>query len=296
MSFCGNIGFRKKIIDLLYNELFDNTFKNSKTLENWYELIRMNVNVNNSKWRTIPNIVIPPRTNDALLECPQSNFGVSKRITDLLKCNDFGHDTPVWFNKDSINSNNEEDSFDFDNNEKDPLDLNYKRIMFISQDPKRNNRNPNYLYISTPFGFHCKDYRKGKLMTKIVRKLLNNNGDKNICVYLTDFYKFYINPINTGISINSSLINNNRRKFEHVLKKELELFKPDLIVTFGEEVTKNFISFYSNSFNSFDKLSILPVIHTSNQAGAIKARNSYRTKMGYKTDEDMYVDIILKNI
>jgi len=283
MSFCSNYKFRQQIIDLLYTELFDNTFKSSKILEKWYDLIRENVDKDNTTWAGISNIIIPPKTKDALFECSKSNFGKSKRIVDLLKCNDFGHDTPIWL-----------DSLCSSNNEEDTLLNNKRRIMFISQDPKRNNRVSGNLYISTPFGFHCKDYRTGKLMTNIIQGLFSNN--KDICVYLTDFHKFYVNPSSSSLSINSPLICNNKKKFENVLKKEIELFNPDLIVTFGNETTKDFLSFYTNAFNLFDSLSILPVVHTSNQAGAISARSSYRTKLGYKNDADMYVDMILKNI
>ena len=132
----------------------------------------------------------------------------------------FGHDMPVWFRKKNAA-------------------LSAKKIMLISQDPKRTPYQDKIgsITLSTPFGVHSADYRR-HTQNDVVSRFINYLGDSYGIVYLTDARKFYV-----GTGEVSRLVqekgNSLRAKFDNSIKAEVAAFDPDLIVTFGNEVIES---------------------------------------------------------
>ena len=286
MSFCGNFNFRNQVESLIYNDLFNVNgnsavlFKN--ILKDWYEKVICLRTADNSVWQSTS---LPPNTEikigkqkDALLDVDKSVFSPNNIISNLKQkaYTHIGHDTPVWIIPDSVNENLW-----------DTL-----RIMIISQDPRRDLAG-NGVLLSTPFGLHCQAYYNGKIETRIAARLQNmqKNG-KQISLYFTEAYKLFVkDPKNNG-SISMNLLNGYDGMFKSILDKEIELFKPDLIVCWGSFSSnlllgKNF-DFFDASI--YDGHKVLPVMHTSGLAAG--HRKQACNELGFDNDEDMYVDSI----
>ena len=139
-------------------------------------------------------------------------------LSDLFTKPCFGHDMPVWFR-------NTRTTFDHE-----------KKIMVISQDPKRtkNQDNVGTITLSTPFGVHSADYRS-HTTNDVVSDFINYLGDSYGIVYLTDARKLYV-----GTGEVSGMVQEKgchlRVKFDELIMEEISDFEPDLIVTFGGQV------------------------------------------------------------
>lgn len=152
---------------------------------------------------------------DARLKVPQDKLNSNKPgVMRLFAYGNFGHDLPVWFSYSN--------------------DRSAKRVMIISQDPKRDNDAPGNLYLSTPFGFHCKDWRKGNAQ---VRKIISRLMESGCCVYLTDSMKFFAGD---GTVVRESIIDNDRDgykdTFSAMLNSEITVVNPDVIIKLGDDV------------------------------------------------------------
>lgn len=101
-------------------------------------------------------------------------------------------------------------------------------IMVVSQDPRRTERFKGMLSLSSPFGFHDKSYRhharKG-FMTPLVYQALKDN---HTALYFTDYYKLYTTD-ERGVLKSDTL------KYMEILRKEIELIKPRLIIAHGSK-------------------------------------------------------------
>ena len=144
--------------------------------------------------------------------------GVSE-IRDCFSQHNFGHDLPVWL---SISN---------------PLKC-FKKIMIVSEDPKREDGNPGTLSLSTPFGVHCATYRqymrnRDELSLRLIEHLLALYG----MVYITDARKMYAGErgkyVKEAVKRKDGYL---RMCFDHLLEGEIYEFQPDLIVTLGNEV------------------------------------------------------------
>lgn len=288
MGFCCNTGFRRQIIELLYNELFDMpvnsgaSFKNFQVLEEWYKMMISLQNADNQVWLSSATLrhtsMEVGRKKDILLNCDKHLFAVNNVMTHLAKkgYTHIGHDVPVWLTPDLIG----EDIFST------------KRIMIISQDPRRDLPG-NGVLLSSPFGLHCQAYCKGQLETNIATRLLNKQKDgKGISLYFTDFYKLYAKDLANPKSISTKLLNGYNVQFKSILDKEIELFQPDLIVTFGGFSSDKLMGKGHGYWGVVDCKGhkALPVYHTSGLAAG--ARKKARAKWGYEKDEDMYTEMI----
>lgn len=172
-----------------------------------------------------------------------------------------GIDFPIWFNTPGENKD---------------------KVMILGIDPLRNekvfkNMKAKLLeqvIIGTPYGLHEPKFREGgkqKDYWHLIRKLSDNNF-----VYLTDIYKtFFYTTTDQSKRIRSyDYYSGNGLSENHIslLKKEIELIKPDLIVTFGgisysklmNENRKLTVNVKNNRSKKFaDKYPVLPMVHLS---------------------------------
>lgn len=153
------------------------------------------------------------------------NSGVPE-IRELFSQPKLGHDLPVWLR---ISSPQKQ----------------VKKIMVISEDPKREDGEGGTLSLSTPFGVHCATYRnhtRNDLAFRIVEHLLASYG----IVYLTDARKLYAGEDGQYIKTKVKTEGYFRYWFDHILD-DVELINPDLIITFGNDVVD---ATYTNSILS----------------------------------------------
>ena len=140
-------------------------------------------------------------------------------IKDCFSQRNFGHDLPVWLSRSR------------------PVKC-LKKIMVVSEDPKREDGNPGTLSLSTPFGVHCATYRqymrnRDELSLRLIEHLLASYG----MVYITDARKMYAGErgkyVKEAVKRKDGYL---RRCFDHLLEREIDEFHPDLVLTLGNEV------------------------------------------------------------
>lgn len=268
MSFCEDANIRQQIIDLLYDRLFNPSkiFRSNQVLEIWYNLMEKNINYPNSGWIASPSL--PTNTNfrigaknDIMLECCSNYYSSLGNVFNHCLTNGYtylGHDVPIWYN--SVEGN--------------------KRIMIVSQDPRRDIASNN-LFLSSPFGLHCRDYREcnGEVMQTIVDEILKNGHS----VYLTDFYKAFTLDPNKKDKKSIDLLSGFVGQFKDILDEEIRLYKPNLIICFGNDATNALltkkvkveygtIQTYKASIKEYKVLS-LPHISGANNARWTKILN-----------------------
>ena len=154
-------------------------------------------------------------------------------------------DFPVWFNlKSSI------------------------RIMMLTQDPMPRSTEwygeCKDAICSTTFGIHNATWRKkgngGKRMWNLIQRIIQND----IGVYLTDCKKFYILDKHSNRRVEET--EEQLSAYKKILLRELDIIKPSLIVTFGNEAKKQL-----SQFVDVANFHVLHVPHFSGQAqGRIK--------------------------
>ena len=298
MILCNNPTLRQQIIDLLYNDLFK--MQSNGCLEEWYELMITHLNDPNTVWNSITptngTINVNLKKKDALFECDKALFS-SSPILPLFQYPNFGHDVPVWLEEDN---NDSEDVI---------------KIMIVSQDPLRDRGAIGKILFSSPFGVHCRDYRTQpreclmKIIGGVWKTAKANN--KKVIFYLTDFNKFFLINIKSSIKTlksNHQIIVNS---FKPTLVKEVELFKPELIVTLGNIASeallgKNGYTRSSNKNNTngdffnpastlkFRNSEVLICAHPTGGAGTQPIIN--RAKKSGEKDEDVYIRIIIEKL
>lgn len=282
MSFCGDVNFRQQIIDLLYSHLLDvpkgsTTLAGNQIMEKRYDQMRSCLNLSSLSWTNINlNNTIVPRTKDVLLRVDANQFNPSYLFPSLLSMPNWGMDLPVWTDKPFLflKCNGALDSND------DSFDWCKKRIMIVAQDPLRRGLSGGALYLSSPFGLHSKDYRGNRLMTQIVNDLLLSK--KSPTVYLTDFNKFFVMNSSQSISLLGNL--GAIHIFEDVLRAEIRLFNPDLVVAVGKSANQA-ICRLGISY----KILTLPHVNARLTKAQINA-------FGYTSKKNYYVGEILRNI
>lgn len=188
------------------------------------------------------------------------------------KENIIAYDFPVWFNLQASH-----------------------RIMMVTQDPMPRSiewyRSCRDAICSTTFGVHNASWRNkgngGLRMWLLIQQLASSN----IGVYLTDCKKFYIQ------SLDGKHIKENDRQIEayaDLLKAEIGIIKPSLIVSFGNEAKKQLLSLVNTSNNS-----VLEVPHFSGQAqGKIKTFFNRDLNNPFSIDDQAvcYCKTILNNL
>ena len=316
MILCNNPTFRQQIINLLYNNLFN--MPSNGCLEEWYGLMITHLNDPNTVWNSITptngTINVSLRRKDALFECDKALFS-SSSILPLFQYPNFGHDVPVWLEEDN-NDNDSEDVI---------------KIMIVSQDPLRDRGAIGKILFSSPFGVHCRDYRTQpreylmKIIGGVWKTAKANN--KKVIFYLTDLYKaFALDPQNENKK-SIDLMSSFKGRFVDIFEKEIDLYKPNLILLMGAEVANvllvatNYIKtqisgsprkmtslgdyfnpYYTHSSKHINSnIRVIPILHTSgNDHGQKKLAVDYLKGKGelLPTDgiKEMFVKLIMKLI
>lgn len=282
MSFCGDVKFRQQIINLLYSRLLDvpkgsSTLIGNQILELRYNQMSRCLNLPCNAWPTInPDNTIVSGTKDVLLRVDAHQFNSSYQYRSLLNLPNWGMDLPVWVDKAFLFSRCGEALEVYD----DSYAWDRKRVIIVAQDPLRRGLSDGALYLSSPFGLHSRNYRKNRLMTQIVNDLLLSK--KSPVIYMTDFNKFFV------IDSKQSLPTMNKMGliavFEDILREEIRLFNPDLVVAVGKSA-----SHAVGRLGISNKVLFLPHVNARFSMKQIKA-SGYTSKKGY------YVGEILKNI
>lgn len=288
MDFCKDFlvnggSFKQQIMDLLYKDLFN--MPSNGCLEEWYDLMTNNANNSNQTWNgNTPNhgvINIDKQKQDVLFECDKKLFA-SSSIIPLFAYLCLGHDTPVWLSKDG-------------NIEK------MIRVMMIFQDPLRNRGLDGKILLSSPFGTHSYDYRNktNEALMKILQGLWNS---KDIIFYLTDFNKLYIKDETPSIETLNKKHPEIAQNFRPILDAEIELFKPDLIVTLADYTSNNLLEAKIDANNRFKKhsyngIDVLPMFHIAGSFVSIARKKKFdevNVNGKYTSWIDWYIDEILQ--
>lgn len=155
---------------------------------------------------------------------PYQDYDDTSNIPIPITCPSFvnednviSFDFPVWFNLKSS-----------------------KRIMMLTQDPMPRSTEwygeCKDAICSTTFGIHNATWRKkgngGKRMCKLIQRIIQND----IGVYLTDCKKFYILDKHSNRRVEET--KEQLSAYKKVLLSELDIIKPSLVVTFGNEAKK----------------------------------------------------------
>lgn len=203
--FCPNTQFLGQVVDILCNSygIFDVSAK--EPVKKIYDNMRQNININQYFIYSPCGILVQNGINDKLLKSNGRYYA--------------GHDLPVWLN--------------------DPSEAKH-RILVVSQDPRRNDQemgNGTYeIGISTPFGLHSMQWRSNKtkgFVHWLFDKLLKECHD-NMCVYYTDVYKF------RGVGPKSVLDTPNFNIYKDILRQEIDLFKPNVVLLMGTEAQNTY--------------------------------------------------------
>lgn len=157
--------------------------------------------------------------NAALLSVPANLLdGCAAPVAELLGHANFGHDMPTWMVRRGV-----ENPF---------------RVMIVSQDPRRTGHPAGSLVLSTPFGFHSRDYRDVCCQNPVLCRLVERLLEAEACVYLTDSLKFYADDVAEGNPPQNYVRSNLRHYhdlFKDALDAEIAAYAPDVIVTLGNE-------------------------------------------------------------
>ena len=249
------------IINLLCTDLFGILNCNG-SIGHWYSLMRTLADADNTVWESEANIDMKSKKKDPLLVCKGNDFSASmaKELAMLFTYDKFGHDTPLWVSHEE--------------NLSDLFAPEVKRVMIVSQDPLRNRGAQGTLLLSSPFGMHCKEYRKNQNITEIIKKIWEK--DTKVVFYLTDYNKFYVQDSNSIKLINQSAPNM-AKKFMDILDKEIALFDPHLIVMIGDKSSEKLVQgfkadqrFKLQTYKTVNKrYNVLPMYHIANGRVAI---------------------------
>lgn len=164
-----------------------------------------------------------------------------------------------------------------------------KRIMVIGIDPLRNENvfnkvkadKNNDVLIGTPYALHSIKMREGR--TRPYWEFINSLSQDHF-VYLTDIYKTFFYTDSSKKERSYVYYKQHPSKLSsirNILEQEIELLKPDLIITLGKEsivqlteqkcnkLSRN-ISLNKTHLKNFPNIPIIPLVHLS---GATRKAN-----------------------
>lgn len=209
-----------KLVQMRYNDMVVNYEKTTQEWQEYFNEDKTKLKPFNRYSDTISVIIPITHPNFKDIKEPHGKNGVQGAI---------GVDLPTWFNIGN--------------------DPNQQRVMFIAQDPLRGNewyggngsvsaedekKYPNRVctdaILSTPFGLHSKEWRSkgngGGLFYRLVERLVN----EGFGVYLTDCRKYFVYDHKTSDNYSKG----KKEKYVNILRKEIELIKPTLIICVGK--------------------------------------------------------------
>jgi len=169
----------------------------------------------------------------------------------------YGIDLPFWFNH------------------QNPVN----RIMIIGIDPLRSKKEfidiENDVIIGTPYAVHSEKFRNGR--TKEYWNFISSLKEQNM-VYLTDVFKiFFIDEVEKTRSYNY-LFKNYRKQNLSILKKEIEILNPTIIITLGKisfelltgKKLKSIVDNVNNTIHIDDEFNSIPIIPLVHLSGAVR--------------------------
>ena len=197
---------------------------------------------------------------DALLSVPtDEKWGKLNEVCNL------GHDLPIWCYYEG----------------KYPDTKKAKRIMIVSQDPKRNGHNKGKLLLSSPWALHSRNYLEhgATLPKRIIHELLECGA----IVYVTDFYKLYATNHSDEKEKNILIDNSDfAEKCKACLDAEIKAFKPDFMMIYGRDAEKGLFgdniktSLAGRPKRKYKTIDCFVVLHTNaHTAGTNEQKVSY---------------------
>ncbi|MBO4709864.1 MAG: hypothetical protein J5727_08835 [Kiritimatiellae bacterium] len=210
-SFCPDLG--SCTIDAVANALTADLFPSDINghFKRWYQNGKCVYENEHPDWT---GFLSYPKKPD-IKSLPKDSSSNWRHLDFLMnRMTNVGVDLPIWFSAGHTDYN--------------------RRIMIVSQDPLRDELPNGQLHLSSPFGLHNGDYRKARLVRDIVLGLLANDA----LVYLTDAMKLYFSlpKQNLKLECRQAFLSQEfdwQSKFCMVLDREIELFKPKLVVLMG---------------------------------------------------------------
>ncbi|WP_312554610.1 uracil-DNA glycosylase family protein [Empedobacter brevis] len=193
-------------------------------------------------------------------------------------------DLKGWIRNKGIISKNQ---FSTDNAVAHGIDLPYwfnhqnpeNRIMIIGIDPLRSKKEfidiKNDVIIGTPYAVHSEKFRKGR--TKEYWNFISSLKEQNV-VYLTDVFKLYFIDEEKKTRSYNYLFENYRKENLSILRKEIEILNPTIIITLGKlsfelltgKKLKSIVDNVNNTIHideEFNSIPIIPLVHLS---GAVR--------------------------
>lgn len=180
-------------------------------MKKWYGT----ASANDSEWEQTGCIIADTRRHrDVLLGISRGLFADGNEMwcgeNGILGREDVGLDLPTWMElKGSKKA---------------------ERIMIVASEPKRAIHTSGNLWLSSPWAFHSKDYRDDQI-NQLVRTIVESfMRDRQAVVYLTDCRKIY--------DADKIAQNSYATEYKTCLEKEFELFRPTVVIGYGESAYK----------------------------------------------------------
>jgi hypothetical protein len=172
-----------------------------------------------------------------------------------------------------------------------------KRVVILAQDPMPRSKwydDCRDAVCSSPFGLHTKTWREkgngGGRIWGLVKNLMQNN----IGVYLTDIRKFYFRTADAERKYIAPT-NEINEIYRSLLSEELEIIKPTVIVTLGNQSA----SALTDLMNDEVEAQVINLPHFSGQAqGAIKEFFNVPQEHKFRIEEQIeyYSQFIINNV
>ena len=261
-SFCNiNCELAESIPQLLINSVFGESLR--AEIENRYRDMRNNFNLTYDEWQDCFTTEGKPfrSYDDTTAICIPAE---KTYFPELHEFNTIGFDLPTWSNI----------------NKEKPI------VMFIAQDPLRSEKWYNECHnivVSSPFGTHDATHRCSR-HGEVYFKIFTEIEEKGYGIYLTDTKKFYLKGDNSA-----SFTKKNTKTYDKILKQEIEIVKPKIIVAFGKQAQRSVIE-----LDGEDRL--LRLIHPSGASrGHIKKQYEMNDCSNKKIAET-YIEKILLSL
>ncbi len=148
-----------------------------------------------------------------------------------------------------------------------------KTIMIIAEDPLRNMP-PNEIILSTPFGTHLETAKKGK--QKIYWAISQMIFSMGYDLYYTDINKIWLKKNDLEKTEKKRAIPSDlKENFSKTLDREISIFRPRLVITFGKPAKEAFEALNKNIVH-------LPITHPAGTA-----RGHWKKLLEKVTDKDI---------
>ena len=150
-----------------------------------------------------------------------------------------------------------------------------KTIVLLGQDPLRNSKDypdiKNKIVVSLPFAVNY----NGRKLREETKKLIEYICDRGDSIYFTDIFKIY-----TGENLNNKDFKEVKDLNVSIIKQELEMIKPDIIIASGN-IAKKFV----DKENISKKYKIIRIPHYT--AGPLRTKRAFESLPGFSKDPNI---------